>query len=111
MDSQALGVAGNEGVGFKVTSAGGATHVLDGDATFNVVEFAETVDVDDSAANTLTVQYGLADADGNIVAVSEDGLKYWALDSATAADELSTATIAGNTSSGPQSVCFRRSSN
>jgi len=101
MDSQALGVAGNEGVGFEVTSAGAATVVLDGDATFNVVEFAETVDVDDSAdtANTLTVQYGLADADGNIVAVSEDGLRYWALDSATAADELSTATIASDTSS------------
>lgn len=99
MRSSALGVAGNDGVGFEITSTGAATSAVAGGATFNVVKF-DPVDIDDNATspNTIaSVQYGLADNDGNIVAVSADGKSYWALTAPTAVDQLAAATIAGDT--------------
>jgi flagellin len=68
--------------------------LLEAGKTYTVVSFA-AVDVggDTDGGPVVVAKYGLADDEGNIVAVSADGRKYTALDDATAISGLAEATL------------------
>jgi flagellin len=70
--------------------------LLEAGKTYTVVSFA-AVDVGDPDEDpVLGAKYGLADDEGNIVAVSADGKTYTALDEATAISGLAEAELDGD---------------
>ncbi|MBZ2174826.1 flagellin [Schnuerera sp. xch1] len=93
MSADALGAGFVEDVDITDTAA---LTTLAADTSYTVVRF-EAVDITDGADPAVTVvtgaQYGLADADGEIVAVSADGKAFTELDEAKAVDSIEDATI------------------
>lgn len=84
MDGEVLGVI--ETASTTATLSG--TVAVAADSTYDIVKFDEAISITGT-----DYSYGWADADGNIVAVSEDGKTFTALQAAAEVDSLESATL------------------
>jgi flagellin len=102
MQAEALGVASAEGVEIDLTSSavtgddGSGTDAanwgaLSGGSTYTAGKLSEEVTLSDTAGLEVDANYALKDTNGEVVAVSKDGGDYYALDSATAEEDLATS--------------------
>jgi len=94
-----LGVEGIAEIEFDIEATGDITGnlaaagmAIEEGETYEVVEFDQVTVNADNAAN-VDAEYGLADEDGNIVAVSADGEEFTLLESATAVANLGTGNL------------------
>jgi len=88
MDAETLGVL--ETASVTVASSDIDAVAVDAESTYEIVKFDEGISI-----SSTVYSYGWKDADGNIVAVSEDGKTFTALGAAAEVDNLGSATLSG----------------
>lgn len=84
MDAETLGVLDTA----SATAALSGTVAVDAESTYEIVKFDDKISI-----SSTEYSYGWKDADGNVVAVSEDGVTFTALEGAVEVDELGSATL------------------
>ncbi len=107
MRAETLGIAASEGIEIEVDAtvshgdwdddSAKVAWDVEADQAFDVVEFDETIEnVGETSVegfgDGIDANYGLEDGDGNIVAVSDDGVEFQALADATGEDDLDSDT-------------------